>query len=175
MTGTRKLATPPRDDLERHAMSGLHGLEIVPRAELRAEYVLRVTYFSRPDSGRHASSEELAREAERAIAQPMYMTHFPLNALPMHRASPLFVLDVHPPCQGKAEGLRALEELYGVPRARAVAIGDAGNDVPMLAAAGLGVAMGHATPDALAVARRVIGDNQGRAVAELVEELFLRP
>ena len=54
-----------------------------------------------------------------------------------------------------------------------VAVGDADNDLPMLEAAGLGVAMGNATAAAKRVASRVIGSNDGDALGALVEELFL--
>jgi hydroxymethylpyrimidine pyrophosphatase-like HAD family hydrolase len=85
------------------------------------------------------------------------------------------VLDIHPPCRGKGEALRVLEELYGIPAARVVAVGDATNDIPMFELAGLSVAMENSMGEALAVAQRVIGSNNGPAIAELVEELFLAP
>lgn len=168
MTGDRKLASPPRDALESAALAGLHQLEIVPREALDAEFVIRVTYFS----CNHASSLALAEDVERAIGEPVYTTHFPLAALASHRGSPLTVLDLHPPCRGKAEGVRILAERFGVPPERVVAVGDASNDVPMFEAAGLAVAMQNSMPEALAAADRVIGDNDGPAIAELVEELF---
>jgi hydroxymethylpyrimidine pyrophosphatase-like HAD family hydrolase len=82
---------------------------------------------------------------------------------------------VHPPCSGKAEALRVLAERYGIPASRVVAIGDATNDIPMLEAAGLSVAMEDGMPEAVAVAKRVIGGHDTTAIAELVEELFLAP
>ena len=81
--------------------------------------------------------------------------------------------DVHPPCRGKAEALRLLEERYQIPPARVVAVGDATNDVPMLEAAGLAIAMESSMPEALAHADRVIGGCESDAIGELVEELFL--
>ncbi len=46
----------------------------------------------------------------------------------------------------KANGLRALADALGVDMSEAVAFGDADNDVPMLQAAGLGIAMQNASP-----------------------------
>jgi hypothetical protein len=169
MTNDAKVACPPRDERERAALQGLVGLSVRPREALAdVEFAMRVTLFSRD----HESSERLCAEAQERLGQPAYLTHFPLNALPMHRASPLAVLDVHPPCRGKAEGVRALGELYGVDPRHVVALGDATNDLPMFAAAGLAVAMATGMPEAVERADRVLPHNEGDAIAELVRELF---
>ena len=169
MCAERKLALAPRDAAEEAALALMTGLEIVGPDELAAEYVIRVTLFST----RHARSEEFAAEFEEHVGQPLYLTHFPLSALPSHRASALHVLDVHPPCRGKGEALRVLQELHGIPPERVVAVGDATNDIPMFEEAGLAVAMENSMSEARAAADRVIGSNNGPAIAELVEELFL--
>ena len=163
-----KYAPHPRDERELRALRGLEGLRYVPFDELPREYVIRVTFFS----DRHADSGTLAAELEGAIAQPLLVTHFPLNALAPHRDSALFVADVQPPCRGKGEALRVLAERYGISPARVVAVGDADNDLPMIAEAGLGVAMQNSMPRVLATARRVIGPNNSDTIAELVAELF---
>jgi len=163
-----KYAPHPRDAQEERALRGLEGLSYVPFGELPREYVIRVTFFS----DRHADSDALAAEIEESIAQPLHLTHFPLNALAAHRESALYVVDVQPPCRGKGEALRVLEERYGIASERVVAVGDADNDLPMLERAGLSVAMRNSMPRVLARAQRVIGDNNSDAIAELVEELF---
>jgi len=163
-----KYTLPPRDEGEARALRGLEGLRHVEFAALPREYVIRVTFFS----ARHPSSDALAMEVEQAIDQPLHTTHFPLAALATHRDSRLLVVDLQPPCRGKGEALRVLEERYGLPARQVVAVGDADNDLPMLRAAGLGVAMGNAMPRVLATAARVIGDNNGDAIAELIDELF---
>ena len=83
------------------------------------------------------------------------------------------MVDVQPPCRGKGEALRWLEQERGIPAERVVCVGDAGNDVPMLEGAGLGVAMENAFRSAREAADRIIGSNNTEAIAELVEELFL--
>jgi hypothetical protein len=163
-----KFAPEPRDEREQQALRGLAGLRYVPFAELPREYVIRVTFFS----DRHPDSDGLAREVELALAQPLHLTHFPLNALATHRESPLLVVDVQPPCRGKGEALRVLSERYGITAERVVAVGDADNDLPMLTAAGLSVAMRNSMPRVLGAAQRVIGHNNSDTIAELVEELF---
>jgi Cof subfamily protein (haloacid dehalogenase superfamily) len=169
MQSGAKFVPPPRSPEERAAISQLEDLHIVPEVELPREYLLRVTLFS----GRWPDSRAFHDALEARLRSPVYLTHFPLNALVKHRGSPLQVVDIQPPCRGKAEALRFLREVYGIPPERVVCVGDANNDVPMLAAAGLGVAVGNAFPSALEAADRVIGDNNTEAIAELVEELFL--
>jgi hypothetical protein len=164
-----KYATIPRTESEELALRDMTGVQFVERSVLLGKRALRATAFS----DRHASSQAFADELEAHLAQPVYITHFPLACLPKHRSSRLLVCDVHPPCRGKAEALRLLAEAHGVAPERVVAVGDAGNDVPMIAASGLGVAVANAYPEALAVAQRVIGPNDSGAIGELVEELFL--
>ena len=79
---------------------------------------------------------------------------------------------MQPECAGKAEALKLLSERFGIPAARVVAVGDAGNDLLILRAAGLGVAMGNAPPEVQAAAKRVIGTNNSAALAELIETVF---
>src|SRR5688572_6518857 len=171
MRSEDKLSTEPHDDEERRALEWMAGLRIVPRDELdAAEYVVRVTLLSRD----HGDSGRFAREVEEHVAAPSYITDFPLNVLPHHRASRLDVIDLHPPCQGKGEALRFLAEEHGIPAHRVVAVGDATNDIPMFACAGLSVCMEDGMAEARAAAKRIIGTHAGDAIAELVEELFLR-
>ena len=170
MSADHKLALRPRSERESRSLEGLNGVRFVERDELRAEHVIRATFIS----DRHDSSAALAAELEAAVKLPLYVTHFPLSVLPRHRASSMHAVDVQPPCRGKAEALRVLEETYGIAPARVVAVGDATNDGPMVQRAGLGVAMGNAMPELKRVAARVIGDHDSPALGRLVEELFLR-
>jgi Cof subfamily protein (haloacid dehalogenase superfamily) len=163
-----KYATPPRNTAEERALAFFHGLRIVEREALPAEYLIRAIYFSEE----HETSEALRDEVRAHVDAPCFLTHFPLDLLVTHRGSPLKVVDLHPPMRGKAEGLRFLAERHGVRPERVVAIGDAGNDLEMLRAAGLGVAMGEARGEVREVADRVIGSHDSDAIAELLEELF---
>lgn len=52
----------------------------------------------------------------------------------------------------KGAGLRALAELLDVPLEQTIACGDSENDMAMLEAAGVGVVVSNATPDAAAIA-----------------------
>ena len=163
-----KFSLEPRNEYEDRAIRYFDDLVISARADLPIENAIRVTLLSQS----HASSEHLHDDVQAAVREPVYVTHFPLNVLADHRDSPLLIADIQPPCRGKAEGLRILEERYGIPAERVLAIGDASNDVPMLEAAGLGVAMANSMGQALRVADRTIGDNNSDAIAELLDELF---
>lgn len=74
-----------------------------------------------------------------------------LPALSAARWCPLFA-DVNVRGVDKAVGLRAFASRFGFSLDEAMAFGDGGNDVPMLQAAGVGVAMGNACPEALRAA-----------------------
>ena len=67
----------------------------------------------------------------------------------------------------KKTGLEALCRRLGIGLSQCIAVGDAGNDVDMLRAAGLGVAVGNAAPAARAAADAVVADcgHDGAAVA----------
>ena len=53
--------------------------------------------------------------------------------------------DIIPKGGGKHEGMRKVGEHYGFAPEEAMAFGDGGNDISMLKAAGIGVAMGNAS------------------------------
>ena len=54
-----------------------------------------------------------------------------------------------------------------------VAFGDSGNDVELLKAVGLGVAMGNARAEAKKAAVVVIGPNDSDAIAEFIDRVVL--
>lgn len=74
------------------------------------------------------------------------------------------VLEISAAGVTKASGVAVLAEHLGVSMAQVVAYGDAPNDIAMLRAAGLGVAMPHAAPEVIAAADTVAehdNDNDG--------------
>jgi Cof subfamily protein (haloacid dehalogenase superfamily) len=62
------------------------------------------------------------------------------------------IVEGNPMGVSKGDGLRRLAAYLNVPQTEVMAIGDQDNDAPMIAWAGLGVAMGNASPAAKAVA-----------------------
>ena len=83
-------------------------------------------------------------------------------------------LEVVPRGINKGEAVKLLCAALEVPLHNAVAVGDAANDIPMIAAAGVGVAMANGTDAVKAVADYVtVRDNNLDGVAEVVERFFL--
>lgn len=83
-------------------------------------------------------------------------------------------LEFNAPGINKGAGLLELARRLGVPHEETMAIGDNSNDVPMIADAGLGVAVANATAEAKAAADYVCeGDNNAGAVAEALERFVL--
>lgn len=74
---------------------------------------------------------------------------------------------------GKGAALRAVAAILGVPPAQTLALGDGENDIPLLQAAGLGVAMGNAVPALQAVARVTTDPNSEDGWANAVERYCL--
>lgn len=84
-----------------------------------------------------------------------------------------FLLQVMNATASKAQALRAVAREMHVPRERVMAIGDNANDVGMLQWAGIGVAMGNASPEAKAAADYITADNDGDGVARAIHHLIL--
>lgn len=82
-------------------------------------------------------------------------------------------LEINPRGVNKGEALAALAEGLGIPMGQVMALGDNDNDVPMLRCAGYGVAMGNASPAALAAAGYVTLSNNRHGVAAAVRALAL--
>ncbi|MGR4065160.1 MAG: Cof-type HAD-IIB family hydrolase [Vulcanimicrobiaceae bacterium] len=70
----------------------------------------------------------------------------------------------------KGEALRFVAARYGISMSDVLAIGDSWNDVPLLQSAGIGVAMGSAPSELLAVAAAVVAPVENDGVAEALEK-----
>ena len=82
-------------------------------------------------------------------------------------------LELNAPGVNKGRGLLALADYLGLSASQVMACGDSGNDLAMVQLAGVGVAMGNATPDVLAAADFVTLDNNHDGVAAAIETLAL--
>jgi Cof subfamily protein (haloacid dehalogenase superfamily) len=82
-------------------------------------------------------------------------------------------LEILPPGVSKGTALRAMMDALGLPAEEVVAVGDNWNDVEMLEAAGLGVAMGHAPAGVRARADHVCGTVEEEGFREVLERFVL--
>lgn len=82
-------------------------------------------------------------------------------------------VEVVDPAVNKGEALAFVAQRYGVPLDATLAVGDAWNDVPLLDAAAVGVAMGSGPPELLARADHVVADVSHDGVAEAIEKYVL--
>lgn len=85
-------------------------------------------------------------------------------------------LEVVPAGMSKGEAVKMLCAMLDVPVENAVAVGDAANDISMIAMAGTGVAMANATDEVKAIANYItLCDNNHDGIAEVVERFFAEP
>lgn len=82
-------------------------------------------------------------------------------------------LEFSPKGVNKGTGLLALADLLGISHEATIGVGDADNDLPMLRAAGLSVAMGNANDNARALADVVVADNDSGGCAEAIDRFLL--
>jgi len=82
-------------------------------------------------------------------------------------------IEVSPRGVTKGTGLRSLCEHLGLSSDEVVAVGDAANDIEMLRAVGMPVAMGNALPEVKAIAREVVADNDHGGCAEAIDRILL--
>lgn len=73
----------------------------------------------------------------------------------------------------KGQGVESVARDMGIDAAHVMAIGDADNDIEMLAFAGISVAMGHASDVVKAAAKYVTATNDQDGVAEAIERYVL--
>lgn len=107
--------------------------------------------------------EERRRETEAA-----------LDALPVSWAwSGPWSIEITHEEATKAQGMREACRLLGRDSGRTLAIGDSGNDITMLRAAGLGVAMGGAPAEVRAAADAVTAANEEDGAALAIERYVL--
>lgn len=86
-----------------------------------------------------------------------------------------FYLEVIPKVINKGQGIRDICRTLGISPEEVIAFGDAANDIPMLLAAGTGVAMGNAAADVKAAADYVTETNDADGIAAALEHFEVIP
>ena len=87
--------------------------------------------------------------------------------------SQTYYLDVTALPANKGDGVAALARAAGVPLAQVAVIGDQANDLPMMARAGLSIAMGNAPDHVKDAAQHVTRANDADGVAHAIETIIL--
>ena len=82
-------------------------------------------------------------------------------------------LEVNDQSIDKGKGLLALAAMLGIRPEETMAVGDSSNDLAMLRAAGLGVAMGNGSAEAKAAADVTTDDNNHDGAAKAIERYVL--
>jgi Cof subfamily protein (haloacid dehalogenase superfamily) len=90
----------------------------------------------------------------------------------IHRSQP-FHVDITNGRANKGEAALFIAHFLGIDAAEMACIGDMNNDIPMLDAAGLAIAMGNAPPDVRSHAHAVVATNEADGWAEAVDRLIL--
>ena len=97
-----------------------------------------------------------------------------LKALPVSRASGIpNNEELSPLGVDKGTALRAMCSALEIPVEASIAVGDQGNDLSMIRAAGLGIAMGNATAEVKEAANAVTEDCDHNGVAEVIKTYLL--
>lgn len=123
-------------------------------------HTVRVGICSAPAEVQRVKQRLIDQFGERILVQSLFVPSYDVE-----------VLEVFDPAVNKWEGLLHVARHHEIDPSQIVAIGDDINDVPMVRGAGLGVAMGNARPEVIAVADRVIGTNHEEGLAVFLEEL----
>jgi len=124
------------------------------------DHTIRVGTIGKSDAIRQLQAEMIEQFGERVMCQRIEIPRAKLD-----------VLEVFDPAVNKWQGILLVAERHGVRPDQIIAIGDDVNDLAMIESAGLGVAMGNAKPEVLALADRVVGTNAEDGLAAFLDEL----
>lgn len=112
--------------------------------------------------GEPAANEELIRDLQARFSGRLSIVR-----------SHAFFVEALSPRATKGQALAFLADQFGIPQAETLAIGDSGNDISMIRWAGLGIAMGNATPDVQAAADWVAPSVEEHGLAVAIERFLL--
>ena len=112
-----------------------------------------------------SAKEEEISDIQREIRENLPTTLTVVQTAP-------FYLEVIPQSINKGQGIRDICAVLGISPEQVIAFGDAENDIPMLRAAGMGVAMGNAPPQVKQAADFVTLSNNDDGISYALERLL---
>jgi len=122
--------------------------------------------------GRASTKVNCVTDLERADAYVERLKALLGDTAYVTRSQPQFV-EVLEAQVDKGRALSVIAEYYGASLEQTMAVGDSWNDVPLLSAAGFGVAMGSAPAELREKAKAVVGSVNEDGVAEALERFVL--
>lgn len=157
----------------------LAGAVMPPAGGGFSEYLGRNCHLARvdPELERHPPADVFAgfvmgpREAMSALEGTLaaaYPDQLALHTIRSPRYSE-WMCEIAPVGVSKWSGLAMVAASLGIAADAICAVGDDLNDLPMVQAAGLGIAMGNARAELLAAADRVVGTHDGSGIADVVD------
>ncbi len=155
-------ANVPLDNATRQWMDATASTvrEIPSLGDYSHEHTMRVGIVALPEEIARVKQAVIEQFGSRILCQSLYVPAYTVR-----------VLEIFDPAVNKWEGVMHVARNHGITPEQIVAVGDDVNDVPMIANAGLGVAMGNAGPEVMAVANHVIGTNEDDGLAQFLDEL----
>ena len=127
------------------------------------EHTIRVGLVAAPEQVKQVHRTLKDRFGGRIVCQNLHVPAYGVE-----------VLEVFDPSVNKWEGIMHVARKHGIRQDEIVAIGDDVNDIAMIERAGLGVAMGNAKPEVLAIAKHVIRRNDEDGLGEFLDELVAK-
>ncbi|REK05503.1 MAG: HAD family phosphatase [Planctomycetota bacterium] len=113
--------------------------------------------------------EEMLRLAERLHQRVPDSFYLHVLRSPRYRG---FMCEIAPAGVSKWTAVRRMADQWGIATEEICAVGDDVNDIPMIEAAGLGIAMGNARPEVKAVAQRIAPDHDEDGLVQVVDWLL---
>lgn len=137
------------------------GMDVIECADFKAEIpktAVKAMMLEHPDR-----LKEVEKALRPVVENELYMT-----------ITKPFFLEFMNPAVDKGKSLVTLAQHLNVPMKQVIAVGDSYNDISMIKAAGLGVAMGNAVEAVKQAADYETADNEHDGVAHVVERFFLQ-
>jgi Cof subfamily protein (haloacid dehalogenase superfamily) len=121
-------------------------------------------------------AEIVVHNDEEAVKATLFKDYFGVKLRYSVARSPAFpdidFINIVSPQVSKGEALKKIMEFWGYMPSEVIAIGDGLNDIPLLQAAGVSVAMGNAFPEVKQIAKYVTLDIEHHGVAAAINLFF---